>query len=197
LVLVAIPFAAAWQHKPGTWWRFSLLLLAVMACYVPIHFFAEFPTFLKFPRLWILLVFFGVIISMIRPSLNFKTLLIPGLLFILMESLRSKPANDQSNYFFATEKQLLITGTYVENGQLGYRYWSEQGERSLLTGTTVHQYQPLETRNNQVVYDGKMITAGKDNKKSAVLIDNHYIIYLSDKNRGIGFYTLRKIELNK
>ena len=37
------------------------------------------------------------------------------------------------------------------------------------------------------------ITLSNDNKKKPVFLNDSTILYLSDKNRGVGFYTLRII----
>jgi hypothetical protein len=111
--------------------------------------------------------------------------------------MRTTKPKDNSDYFLPSEQHILLTGTYVENGKLGYRYWSENGEQGELTQTTVLHYEPLTLVDNQVFYNGKKLTETSDNKLSPVLVNNEYIIYLSDKNRGVGFYTLRKIQLNQ
>jgi hypothetical protein len=51
----------------------------------------------------------------------------------------------------------------------------------------------LELKDNQIWYKGKQITNSPDRKAKPVLINGKDIFYLSDKDRGFDFYTLRKI----
>jgi hypothetical protein len=50
-------------------------------------------------------------------------------------------------------------------------------------------------KKNQLFYKGKQLTFSRDRKKKPMLATDGSIVYLSDKNRGVGFYTLRKIPL--
>ncbi len=59
-----------------------------------------------------------------------------------------------------------------------------------VTGWTGNE---LEVRDKQIWYKGKQLTNSPDAKKKPLLIDGVFILYLSDKNRGPGFYTLRKL----
>lgn len=48
---------------------------------------------------------------------------------------------------------------------------------------------------NAIYYFGKKIPADTGNKLKPMVIDGKTLLYLSDYDRGIGFYTLRKIDL--
>ena len=63
----------------------------------------------------------------------------------------------------------------------------------MATGFPVTDTAPLELRNNQIFYHGRQLTTTTDSKKKPMLINGSFILYLSDKNRGPGFYTLRKL----
>jgi hypothetical protein len=54
----------------------------------------------------------------------------------------------------------------------------------------------LDLKDNQVFYNNQQLTFDKSNKLKPILIDNKTILYLSDYERGIGFYTLRAIKIN-
>jgi hypothetical protein len=64
-----------------------------------------------------------------------------------------------------------------------------------MTTYSVQQHSTGEVRiqNNQVFYKDQQLTATPDRKKQAMLINGKDVIYLSDKNRGFGFYTLRSV----
>ena len=55
---------------------------------------------------------------------------------------------------------------------------------------------PIEIKENQIYYNGKTLTSDKSNKLKPLLVDEHTVIYLSDLDRGIGFYTLRKLHIH-
>ena len=74
------------------------------------------------------------------------------------------------------------------------------GERIVLSQTFQVEQNPedaVELKENQIYYDGKQVTFTDDHKLKPTLFDGHKLVYLSDKDRGIGFYTLRVIDLNK
>ena len=76
-----------------------------------------------------------------------------------------------------------------------YYYWDEKGaheektDYQVQTATTDEVY----IQNNQVYYIDKQLTSTPDRKQQVMLINGSDIIYLSDKNRGFKFYTLRRI----
>ena len=49
---------------------------------------------------------------------------------------------------------------------------------------------------NQIFYKNKQLSFGKDNKLKPAIINDHTLIYLSDINKGIGFYSLVKSPFN-
>lgn len=52
-----------------------------------------------------------------------------------------------------------------------------------------------EISDNQVYYQNEQLTFDHSNKQKSIIINGNEIVFLSDKNRGIGFYELRKIEV--
>ena len=51
----------------------------------------------------------------------------------------------------------------------------------------------IEILDNQIYYKNEQLTFDHSNKKDAVLINGNEVVFLSDKNRGIGFFDLRKM----
>ena len=91
---------------------------------------------------------------------------------------------------------LLIYDYQIENNQLTYFYWNEKGENKdsipFKSASSIH----LEIREDKTIYKNKTLTFESSNKLKPMLLDDKTVIYLSDYGRGIGFYTLRKIELH-
>ena len=57
--------------------------------------------------------------------------------------------------------------------------------------------QALDIKENQIYFNQKKVTNEASSKKKAVLLNNEYILFLSDYDRGIGFYDLKKMKLEK
>jgi hypothetical protein len=89
----------------------------------------------------------------------------------------------------------LLYDYTVKKNQLVYYYWDEGGHHETTTGYKVQQYDTLSLKNNQVYYKGRQLTNTPDRKKIPMLMNGNAVIYLSDKNRGMGFYTLRYINI--
>ena len=53
----------------------------------------------------------------------------------------------------------------------------------------------VNIKNNIIYINNKKIALPKSNKKKAMLINKTTLLYLSDLNRGYGFYSLRKLKL--
>jgi hypothetical protein len=104
---------------------------------------------------------------------------------------------DPSSYLLAKEEHIFIYDYAVNDNKLQYYYWDGSGKHSLLTDYPVQSMdtQGLDLRDNQVWYNGRQLTTSPDRKEKPMLLNGEYIVYLSDKNRGVGFYTLRKIKL--
>jgi len=194
LVLLVIPLLSLMTR--GRWPVVPLLLLTI-ACFIPLYKLENAPVWEQFPRLYLLLVFFGWLLHPLR--LAWHTGLWAGLAVffvgVFLAGYHRDP--DASIYFFDREEHIFINDYSVSNGVLRYSYWDEAGAHSVSTGTVVGKYEPLEVRNKQIYYKGRQLTHSPDAKLKPLLIDGTYILYLSDKNRGPGFYTLRKLGLGE
>jgi hypothetical protein len=172
-------------------------LLVLLICNVPVHYFANLPLLLKFPRLYFLLAFFIAILALLKFRPDYKIISGAVILFLLLELPRTFRKEDDSSYFLQDHKHLMICDYIVKDQHIERLYWSEEGSKTD-TVTFVaghHSTNDLAMRDQQIYYKNRQITETKDWKRKPVLIDHAYIIYLSDQNRGIGFYTLRKIKL--
>ena len=189
LVLLVIPLLALMARRQGTGAIPVLILLA--ACWVPVYRFEQLPVWEQFPRLYLLLAFFAWFIGSLRPALAWWAGL--SALFIGIFFAGYGRSNDDSVYFLPKEEHIFIYEYTVRDGQLVYSCWEGDGPHTVSTGFPVADTATLELRNNQVFYNGKQLTASRDAKKKPLLINHSFILYLSDKNRGPGFYTLRKL----
>jgi hypothetical protein len=172
----------------------ALLALAA-ACYFPVYRLDNLPPLEQFPRLYLLLIFFILLVSPLRMAWHTGLWAGMAVFFILSFVAGYHRDPDPSSYFFDREEHIFINDYVVDNGALVYSYWDESGTHRVSTGMSVTQSEALDVRNKQIYYKGKQLTHSPDVKIKPLLIDGSYILYLSDKNRGPGFYTLRKLRL--
>jgi hypothetical protein len=155
---------------------------------------AGWPLLLQFPRLYLLLLFFVILIKVSGTGLRFKPFIAFFVLLLLADAGKMFAHTDNSRYLFK-EKLPLVYGYAIKDDKLVYYYWDEKGRQEALTGYSVQQHATSDVRiqNNQVFYKDQQLTGTPDRKKQVMLIDGKDVIYLSDKNRGFGFYTLRSV----
>lgn len=201
LVLLVIPLLSmmARSDNPMTrsrWPAVPVLLLAAV-CFFPVYKLENAPVWEQFPRLYLLLLFFGLLVRPLRMAWHAGLWAGLALFFIVVFLAGFHRDSDASTYFFTREEHIFINDYSVSNGQLVYSFWDQSGAHSVSTGMGVMKYEELEVRNKQIYYKGEPLTHSPDAKKKPLLIDGTFILYLSDKNRGPGFYTLRKLRFAK
>jgi hypothetical protein len=104
---------------------------------------------------------------------------------------------DPSSYLLTKEEHIFVYDYAVSGNKLVYDYWDGSGKHAIVTDYPVNsmEAQGLTIQDNQVWYKDRQLTASPDRKEKPTLVNGEYIVYLSDKNRGVGFYTLRKFKL--
>ena len=150
----------------------------------------------SYMRLFFLIIFFSCFILFFFKLIQWKwvglvSVVSLSLLFLLKENNVIK-----SNLFTRKKFPILIYDYTISNKQITYFYWNEKGENKQNITLCKSNHIPLELKNNQIFYHKKQLTFDNSNKLKPVLINDKLVVYLSDYDRGIGFYTLRKIEIN-
>ena len=177
----------------------GMLLLIFAAANIPVNLFQQLPIMLRFPRLYLLIILF-LLITLHQKILVAQTrwLIVTVIFFITVSLIGLKNKKDNSKYFLNNEADLLSFDFNFSGHKLLLKTLDENGihESEYVLADSVYSLKPLSLVNNQVYHDGP-VTTGSDNKLNPVLINNSQIIYLSDQNRGIGFYALRKIPIEK
>jgi glycosyl transferase family 87 len=199
LVLLIIPFLALLTRKnlfPVG--QGAALLLLTAACFFPVYKLGGLPAWEQFPRLYLLLPFFGIIVSPWRLAWHSGLWTTLSVLFFLLFWIGHRPDTDKSTYLLTSEQHIFIDNFGVQNGRLVYSFMDGSGIHTVSTGIpmTTATNDSLTVKDEQIYYRGKQLTRSPDVKKKPLLIDGAYIVYLSDKNRGPGFYTLRKLPLS-
>jgi hypothetical protein len=118
------------------------------------------------------------------------------LFFVLPSLLKNKPP--ENDYVLIEEEHILTTNYWNNNGKLEYEYWTIPKPKTILTELVIKRVDSSSVRieNGQVYYKNTVLTHTKSNKRKPLLINDRAVFYLSDQNRGIGFYTLMKIRLD-
>jgi hypothetical protein len=198
LVLLILPLLALAAARPT---RKALLaaLLLTAACNIPINHLTDLPLLAQFPRLFLLLLFY-MLLNLPKPnvrSLAFATALTA--LFFALDIRGNLPANDPSSYVLTKEAHLFIDNFTTRDNHLIYSWRDDKGRHDQQTDYPIIllSIDSLELISNQIWYKGEQITHSSDRKAKPALADRTDIIYLSDKNRGFEFYTLRKIPAPK
>jgi len=161
---------------------------------LPLSLFIEKPFPLSYLRLLLFVILFALFLIQIWPKINWKTVI--GFSFIPMILILIFKKNETENgTILLNESPILIYDYKIENNQLTYFYWNEKGENQASIPFKNLSATELDIKENQIVSKDNMLTFDTSHKYKPMLIDNKIVISLSDYDRGIGFYTLRKIEL--
>jgi hypothetical protein len=194
LILLLIPLLALMTQKKTVASLLPALVLGA-ACYVPVFRLGNAPVLVQFPRLYLLLIFFSLLLRPLKTAWHPGLWVALSLLFILPPLAGYRRETDNSTYFFPTEQHIFIYDYSVSKGGLVYSWWDDGGTQSAPAGfaVTTATAEGLEIKNKQIYYNGKQLTSSPDSKRKPMLINGTFILYLSDKNRGPGFYTLRRL----
>lgn len=194
-VLLVFPFFALLKSEISNSKKIAFCGLLLLVNNFPLSFFIENSFPISYLRLLFLVLLFGLFLLDLRQSINWK--MVAVFTFIPMVLLLIFRKNETINSTLVIEKSpLLIYDYQIKNNQLTYFYWNEKGENSVSIPFKTSSANELDIKENQIVSKNKILTFDKSHKYKPMLLDNKTVIYLSDYGRGIGFYTLRKINLN-
>lgn len=199
-ILLVLPFLVVWSLENISLKNKVLFSIFVgIYCNIPVQYFGDLPLLLKFPKVYLLLGIFAYYWYLVREknlvsfSLKFGIFSLFFTLFLALGFFNKK--SDSNNYVLEKEEHILIADYDVKNGYLEYKYWDIPEPKTIRTNLAINSFSSndLTIQNHQIFYKGKQITDNKSKKRKPTLINEKEIIYLSDQNRGIGFYTLLKI----
>ncbi len=203
LILFIIPAFALLKLKISVTKNPIFLVLAIaiflfVICNIPVYKFASYPLFLQYPRLYCAIILFFIFLLLSLRRLNYVALIACALLFLIPDISKFKPITDKSTYLLSKEEHILIYNYQQDGNNLVYDYRDETGAHLQETGIMVNSLSDwgVEIIDHQIWYKGKQLTNTSDVKIKPQVLNDQYIIYISDKDRGIGFSTLRKIPLN-
>jgi len=175
----------------------TAMALLLVACNIPVIRLSSFPLWAQFPRLYLLLAFFIILSGPWAKYWNTRLAAGLAILFFILALPGLDRSRDSSTYLLDREEHLFICDYGVKNNSLVYYYRDQDGMHEVPTGFRVYTAtnDGLALQDEQIWYKGRKMTTGADRKKKPTLINNEYIVYLSDKDRGVDFYTLRQLTI--
>lgn len=161
---------------------------------LPLSFFIENDFPFSYLRLFFLIVFFIAFVNQMNKTINWKIVIsvsvVPLILLLINKPEKISPENFSKENF-----PILVYDYKISNNQLTYFYWNEKGENTGSVRLLSNKIKQLEVINNQIFYNKQQLTFDRSYKLKPTLIDHKTILFLSDYDRGIGFYSFRKINL--
>ena len=194
-ILLLFPFFTLLKSEISKVKKVVFCGLLLLVNNFPLSFFIENSFPISYLRLLFLVLLFGLFLLELRQKINWKIVAI--FTFVPMALLLIFKKNETINSTALLVKSPILIYDYeVKNNQLTYFYWNENGQNQASIPFKCSLVKGLSIKENQIVSKFRKLTFDKSNKLKPMLVDNKTVIYLSDYDRGIGFYTLRKIELH-
>lgn len=186
LVLLMFPVATFWtEAKREMQWRQSLLLIAIILIWVmPFYWFSNLWMPLRFPRLFGLLLFFLILVpSMAEIKKQLYLPVLTCVLAIILSFTKNKPVSGK--YLFEKEAHLLNYQYRLTTDSVEVCFFDINGP------ATYKSKLPFSVHSQREADISTMPGINGEHIQQATLVNDSLIIYLSDANRGVGFYTLR------
>lgn len=178
--------------------KISISVLVLVYCNIPIQYFYDLALLLQFPKVYLLVLLF---VGCMNQAISIRKVLKYGLVSLSVTAflvcIIRGSAYDANSYALPHKTPLLLTDYYQKKDTLYYRYWDVEGVQTASSNKVISQFDSADISivNHQIYYRGQQLTYDASLKRKPVLIDGHTIFYLSDKNRGMGFYTLMQLNL--
>ncbi|MBY0425457.1 MAG: glycosyltransferase 87 family protein [Cytophagales bacterium] len=161
-----------------------------------IWYFESLPSIFRFPRLFLLGVLYLVLIVKYWPTLDWCWVLI--FIFPLIPwyiQLQKPPIRETE--LISTDDRPLLLDISLKKGYLNYDYWGHQGLKSVQTSINGKpgDAKRISIRNNQIYYGQRQLTFSNGHKKSPLVMDST-VVFLSDLDKGMGFYSIWSVPIN-
>jgi|GEM_PF-2430475 len=195
MLLLLFPLLALLSLGLNAWQMGVALFLLFIAGNIPIYRLQSWPLVLQFPRLYALVAFLLFLLILIRPRLNGKTLLLLFALLLVKQWVSNGNAATRASYYLTDGRHSIIHDYEATKAGILLHFFSLQGDQKeeLTTEDKLHYDSKLQIRDQQVYLGEQQLTFTKSRKKKPMRLNDNAVIYLSDEGRGVGFYTLRKI----
>lgn len=159
--------------------HYLYLVCLILTINVPFYWFSDLFLPFRFPRLYTYLGLFLILVFVSK--ITFKWYYLVFLFLIIL--IPFKTQKFYQNYLFKNEEEFLIYDFQLSGRQVLINYFDFNGPSAKIV--------PIDFKAKKKVYFNF-----PESKTKACLVNDSIIVYLSDLNRGVGFTTLRKIQLN-
>lgn len=196
-ILLLFPFLALALNNIARWKKIMGFALIGIISNVPVSWMASLHYPANFIRLFALLLLFALLVFLVYRSIRVLKVSVLAVIALVAVLLLRKESPALSGHVLGENAPILIYDYAFKGNELIYAFRDENGDHKATTAFDGSQAQQLELRENQIFYNGSQVTFDNGNKQKPLLIDGNMLVYLSDYDRGIGFYTLRKQPLTK
>jgi len=193
------PFLALVKQQISVRKKLILIFLIGLVSNIHLSYFSDWQFPFSYMRFLILILFSTAFISLARSWINWQFSL-----FVVFISIGIKLVTNQSvtsNFTYFTKETIpLLTYDYcIDQNRLTYYYWNNNGINKNTLSQKIERFDSLKVDlyKHQIFVDNKQITFDQSNKLKPRLLKDGSVVFLSDKNRGIGFYNLLKLQLKK
>lgn len=194
-LLLIFPLIAILKSEISNNRKHTFLILLFLTNNFTVTFFIQniFP--FSYFRLFFLLLFFGIVVSIVFKKIQWGVVLVVASISVVSIVFINKNETLKTDYLLDKNAPILIYDYKIENQKLTYFYWKENGENSKSIPFKHNKTQNLEIVNKQIFYNNKQLTFDTSNKLKPILIDDKTLLFLSDYDRGLGFYALKEIKI--
>ena len=183
--------------------RLIICGLFFLLCNIPLlKFQVQYPN-ANFMQIFLcLIILIGYYSKMKLEALTFNKHLVVSVIAILIflipsiNFLTENKNSQKESYVLPKDEHMLIKDFEIKNNSLIYYHWSLNGTTRLVTDLTYNLHngpQPI-IRSGNIFIGDKQITYNSASKKKPIRVSEDQIIFLSDKNRAPGFYTLKMVK---
>jgi hypothetical protein len=174
------------QHK-----KIILLFLITLIANIPMAWIMNFAFPFSFLRLFFLVCLFAGLLIDFRPAWNKLALF--ALIIPLLSLVNSNSNEVESDYFLDKEPSLLITDFRIAGDTVIYTYRDVNGlhEGRKLFPEKIESAKEKNNYSDFVFWEGIEYRFAGERISKLLVINEKYFLYLSDKNRGARFYSLR------
>jgi hypothetical protein len=192
-LFMLFPFMAIAKTEMPNAKKAALLIFLIFINNFPLSAFMSNVFPFNYWRLFGLLAFFILFMSLIWKQVSWKIVTAVSGVALLFASATHKLAPNPD--YFLKDSPLLIYDYHIENNQIIYDYWDQKGKHHQSVPVAISSVVPANLIGTEIYFFGKRIASDEGHKQKPVVISGKMLLYLSDADRGIGFYTLRKIDL--
>ncbi len=195
LLVLAFLYFSTGKLEIQTWGK-SLIILTLTFLTL-----ASFKGDYAFPfnylRLYLMVGLFIGLMVLFRSQIPLKAITLTALISGGIYFLFLPETTDTSKRYTDFSMPILTYDYSIHTDKLVYYYWnsSARNRAEYTIKKQATDTQNVEIIDNQIYYQNQQLTFDHSNKKMATRVNENQIVFLSDKNRGVGFYELRKIEL--